>query len=520
MNGAESLLRTFAEAGVELCFANPGTTELPLVAAFDAVPTLRPVPALFEGVCSGAADGYARIARRPALTLLHHGAGLGNALANLHNARRARSPLINLVGDHAPAHAAAGPPLATDVEGLARPMSGWLRTAASSSSLAADGAQALLAARSPPGQVATLVIPGSCAWGAARGPAVVGQPPAAAAVDPAMITAIAAVLRRKRPAALLLDTAGLEPPGLAAAGRISVLTGAALLCPTFPARLARGAGRLLVERLPYLSQAARARLGGLEHLILAGSEPPVAFFTDPGDAGRHSRGALLPARCALHSLAASGADVVGTLEALAEALGARTPAQPVAAAEVAPPSGRLRAAAIGAAVASTLPAGAIVVDESGTAGPALWAATARAPAHDWLCLTGGALGQGLPLAVGAALAAPHRRVLCLLADGAAAYTPQALWTLAHEQLDVTVVVLANRAYRLLQRELQRLGLPEGAASRALLEQTRPSVDWCRLAASMGVAARCVATAEALVEQLRRDLCARGPCCIEARFKDP
>ncbi len=157
MNGAESLLRTAAASGIRICFANPGTTELPLVAAFDTDTGVRPILCLFEGVCSGAADGYARMSGNPAMTLLHLGPGFANGIANFHNARRARSAIFNVIGDHASWHLASDPPLASDIESLARPVSGWLRSADPAGPLSRDAAEAIAAARS--GMVATLIAP-------------------------------------------------------------------------------------------------------------------------------------------------------------------------------------------------------------------------------------------------------------------------------------------------------------------------------------------------------------------------
>src|SRR5215211_1080778 len=488
MTGAESVLRTLSAGGVKTCFANPGTSEMHLVAALDRVPEVRPVLALFEGVASGAADGYGRMAEVPAATLLHLGPGLGNAFANLHNAYKARTPMVNVVGDHAVAHAPLNAPLASDIASVARPVSHWYASARDARTAAGDAAAALAAARGHGGGIATLVVPADAGWEASAGPAAPLPVPPPAPVPQDAVEAAARALRGGGAAALLIGGSATRGRALRAAARIAAATGAQLIHDTFPARLERGAGIPRAQPLPYLTEMATEALAGLDHLVICGTQAPVAFFAYPG---RPSR------------LAAPGT----AIEVLADALGAPAGAAPGAdAARTELPDGALDAAAIGAAIAALLPEGAIVVDESVTASAPIVAATAGAAPHDWLTLTGGAIGQGLPAATGAAVACPDRPVLSLEGDGSAMYTIQALWTQARESLDVTTVILANRSYAILDFELSRVGAEgRGPAADELFGIGRPELDFVAMAQSMGVPARRAEDARQFTAALREAL---------------
>jgi acetolactate synthase-1/2/3 large subunit len=518
MTGAEALLRTLTGSGVDTCFANPGTSEMHFVAALDRVPGMRAVLALFEGVATGAADGYGRMARKPAATLLHLGPGLGNGIANLHNARRARTPLVNVVGDHATYHKALDAPLESDIESLARPVSGWYRWSSSTATLGADAAEAVAAAMGPPGRVATLVVPADVSWlpGAEVGRRV--EPAGPAPADPEAVGEAAKALRSGEPAALLLGGRALGRRCLEEAGRIAAAAGAKLLAETFPARLERGAGIPAPERLGYLAEMQIAQMEGLRHLVVVVAPAPVSFFAYPGKPSK-----LVPEGCNLHVLATGADDVEAALQALGTELGSRPGAGPPDVARLlpdearpAPPAGALDAAAVGQALGALLPEDAIVVDEGNTAGLFAPGATAGAPPHDWLCLTGGAIGQGMPLATGAAVACPGRPVLCLEADGSAMYTPQALWTQAREGLDVTTVVLDNRAYAILSFELSRVGAePPGPTARRLLDIGSPDLDFVAIGGGMGVPSTRATSAPELVEALRRAFAEPGPHLIDA-----
>ena len=511
MNGAESLVETLAGAGVEVCFANPGTSEMHLVEALDRVGGVRCVLGLFEGVATGAADGYARMADRPASTLLHLGPGFANGLANVHNARRANSPMVNIVGDHATYHKQYDAPLTSDIEGAARPFSDWVLTSADSRAVARDGAAAVAAAIAPPGRVATLILPADVSWNEADGPAPLPPVEGHAPVAPEAISDVARALRSGEPAVLFMGGHALREPGLTLAGRIAARSGARLLAQTLNARVERGAGRVSVDFLPYPVDAALATLADARHLVLVGARAPVAFFAYPDKPS-----ALSPPQCEIHTLATPGEDIVGALEALVEELGAPRNAPVQAREEHPPPSGgEITPEAVAAAVGTLLPEGAIVVDEALSAAAAFISRTRGAASHDYLQVTGGAIGIGLPLATGAAVACPDRKVVCLQADGSAMYTLQALWTQAREGLDVTTVLLNNRSYAILKRELASVGADEpGRSALDMMELDRPMLDWLGLARSMGVEAGRAKTMEELERQLAAGLRSEGPYLID------
>jgi acetolactate synthase-1/2/3 large subunit len=511
MNGAQSLIRTLVGAGVEVCFANPGTSEMHFVAALDSVPEMRAILGLFEGVVTGAADGYGRIAGRPAATLLHLGPGLGNGLANLHNARRAHTPVVNVVGDHATYHKQYDAPLESDIEAVAGSLEGWVRRSARAAEVGADAADAVAAARAHPGRVATLILPADVSWG--DGGVAVGPvpPPAPTAVTETTVKAIAEILRSGEPAALLAGGPAGREAGLRALSRIAAATGAKPLIETFPARLERGAGLPAIERLAYLAEQATQQLDGVAHVILAGAKAPVSFFAYPGQPS-----VLAPESAQVHTLAELDHDVVGALESLADEVAAGTEPQLAPPRRPARASGPLTAQNWVEVIGALLPEGAIVSDEANTSGWLLPAATAGAPRHDLLTLTGGAIGQGLPLATGAAVAAPDRPVIALESDGSALYTIAALWTQAREQLNVTTVLLNNRAYAILRLELQRVGAQSsGPRANELLDLSRPDLDFVKIAEGMGVPAGRATTAEELADQFRRALAEPGPHLIDA-----
>ena len=496
---------------------NPGTSEMHFVAALDAVPAMRSILTLFEGVATGAADGYARMTGRPAATLLHLGPGLSNALANVHNARRSHSPMLNVIGDHAREHQRYDAPLASDIMGLARPLSDWARSSASSDELAHDALEAIRVARTPPGKISCLILPADVSWGAVSdtGPLTPPLPPAPARVDDATIEHCAQLLLREDRSVLLLNHAALSERSLLAAERIARKTGANLYCDTFAARWPRGAGRPKLERVGYFAELALEQLQGTKHLLLFGTKAPVAFFAYPDKPG-----SLVPEGCEVHACASAAHDCADALERLADRLGAHADeGTPVLAARKPPerPSGALSAQSVGAAVAALLPEDAIVVDEGNTEGIFTFLHSAHAARHDWLHNQGGSIGLGLPLAVGAAVACPDRKVICLEGDGSAMYTIQALWTMAREQLDIVTIVFANRSYRILNIELGRVGAGSaGQRAKDMLDLTRPDLDFVKLAESMGVPASRPSTAEELCEVLERALQDKGPQLIECR----
>jgi acetolactate synthase-1/2/3 large subunit len=511
MNGAQALIRTLVDAGVRTCFTNPGTSEMHFVAALDSVSEMRAVLALFEGVATGAADGYARMTDAPAATLLHLGPGLGNGLANLHNARRAKVPIVNIVGDHARNHTQYDAQLQSDIETVARNVSSWVRTSSSAEALAGDAVQAIAAAVGPPGQVATLILPADVSWSEGAQPAALTAPDAPPVASGELVEAIANALRSGEASALLLGGRALREEALVAAGRIAAATGSRLICEVFPTRLQRGAGLPAPERLAYIPELASVQLSGLKHLVLVDAKAPVSFFAYPG-----KKSYLVPGGCEVHELAAPAADVLGSLAALVDALGATASAPALQQRSVpARPTGSLTADSASQAIGAVLPEGAIVSDEAQTSGLALAANTVGAPRHDWLALTGGAIGQGLPVAVGAAIACPDRPVLALEADGSALYTIQSLWTMAREQLDVTVVIFNNRSYAILNLELGRVGAKgAGPKAKAQLDLSEPNLDFVQIGNGFGVPSIRVDTAEALVDALERAVGEAGPHLIE------
>ena len=478
VNGAESLVKTLVDSGVNVCFANPGTSEMHFVAALDDNPDMRCVLGLFEGVVTGAADGYARMAGRPAATLLHLGPGLGNGLANLHNARRARTPMVNVVGDHATYHRHLDAPLTSDVEGVARPMSHWVKVSSYAEEVARDGAEAVRAAMTAPGQISTLILPADTAWNPAPGPQAPLPVPAPLAFQGSAVDAAAAALNSGEPCVVLMNGVALRRENLAQAGRIAAASGARLFSDTFVARVERGAGIVAVERLPYFSEQAEEVLAGTRHLILIGTRPPVTFFAYPG---RPS--SLVPEGCEVHSLVGPEGDIPGAMQALADALGAPASVEGAPSARPEPMlSGDLNPMVVGASMGALMPEGAIVIDEAATSGFGLAPPTAGAAPHDWIGLTGGSIGQGLPSAVGAAVACPDRKVMCMQADGSGMYTVQALWTMARENLDITTVIFANRQYAILQVEFMRVGAHNpGPKAMSMLDLSRPELDWVQIA---------------------------------------
>jgi len=511
MNGAQALIRTLAGSGVDVCFSNPGTSEMHFVAALDAVPQMRGVLCLFEGVATGAADGYGRMAERPAAALLHLGPGLANGLANLHNARRARTPVLAVVGDHATYHKRLDAPLESDIDALAGSVSAWVRRSLRSADLAADAAEAVAATMRPPGAIATLILPADVSWseGAEPAPALPVRPPAPVPDD--TVGSAAAALRSGEPCVILLGGTAVRRAGRESASRVGEATGARLLGETFPARQERGAGLPALERLAYLAELAIGQLGDVRHLILAGARAPVSFFAYPGQPS-----SLTPASCRVHVLAEPGDDVPGALAALADLVAPGTKPLPQPPGRPQLPDGDLTADAAAQVIGALMPEDAIVSDEANTSGLWLPGATAGAPPHDWLTLTGGAIGQGLPLATGAAIASPGRSVLALEADGSAMYTISALWTHAREQLDITTIIFSNRSYAILGMELQRVGaLATGQAARSLLDLSRPDLDFTALASGMGVPASRARTAGEFATQLREALAEPGPHLIEA-----
>jgi acetolactate synthase I/II/III large subunit len=513
MNGAESLLGTLVASGIEVCFANPGTSEMHFVAALDKISGMRAIPCLFEGVVTGAADGYGRMAEKPACTLLHLGPGLANGLANLHNARRAATPIVNVVGDHATYHTRYDAPLASDVAGFARPVSGWIQSSPSVLTVATDAARAVQASMEPPGQVATLILPADTAWSKSDRPAPPFPRPQVATADAEAVKQAEKALQTGKKAVLLIRGSALKERGLKAAGRISAKTGARIVCDTLAPRIQRGAGLVIVERIPYLAEDIVTFLDGVEQLILVGAKPPVTFFAYPGKPSWPT-----PEGCEIMVLAHAHEDGTAALEDLADALNAPLAPANVAAltAPTLPASGKLDPRAAMQVIAHYLPENAIVADEALTSGLPYFHVTTTCGPHDYINVTGGAIGCMLPVSTGAAVACPDRKVVCLEGDGSAMYTLQALWTQARERLDVTTVIYANRSYAILHIELARVGVDHpGLAARSLFDLQNPTLDWVRLAEGMGVEAARAETTERFADLFVSAMKTREPRLIEA-----
>jgi acetolactate synthase-1/2/3 large subunit len=510
--GAFSLVETAVRAGVQICFANPGTTEMPIVAAFDRVPGMRVVLGLFEGVCTGAADGWARMTGQPAATLLHLGPGFSNGLANLHNARRARVPVVNWVGEHAARHLAFDAPLTSDIAALTGTV-GWTRTVQSAGEMAEASLAAIQAAYGPPGRVASLIIPSDCQW--ETGPEPLSITPATA-LHEVTEEAVggAARLLRKGHAGILLGGNALTARGLQAAERVVAATDCKVWIETFPARMERGCHLPAFPTLPYFPEQARQALGDLSGLVLAGAREPVAFFAYPDQPSR-----IVQEGTKLLMLADpdEGVDAALALELLAEDLNAPAGAEASRPRQEYTPAGQpLSPDNMGRVLAALSPENAIVVNEAATNGLNYMMHSVNAAPHTMFFLTGGAIGQGLPNALGAAIACPDRRVIAFQADGSGLYTLQALWSIARESADVTVVVCSNRSYRILQFELARAGQETpGPKALSLTDLTNPVMDWAALAKGFGMPACTVHTDDELAPALQRSLTTPGPSLIEA-----
>src|SRR4030081_1980606 len=513
MNGAESLVRTLVAGGVDVCFANPGTSEMHFVAALDRVEGMRCVLGLFEGVVTGAADGYFRMKGTPASTLLHLGPGLANGLANLHNAKKANSGIVNIVGQHATYHIEYNAPLTSDIEGLARPMSAWVRTSPDAKSVAADGAAAIAAAKSAPPQIATLILPADTAWNEADGIAQVPADSQRASYSSQAVENAAKVLRGAQTLLLMTGNA-LTEQGLALAAQIAGKTGCKVMGQTYNPRMARGRGRFSIDRTPYVIEQALPILKDFRHIVLVEANDPVAFFAYPNKPSM-----LKPDGCEVHRMTSGGENSVAALEALASALGARpADAKPQALVELAKPTGALTHASIAQAIAMAIPENAIVVDESITTGRGFFPPTAAAAPHDWLQNMGGSIGFSTPVATGAAGACPDRKVICLVGDGSAMYTLQSLWTQAREGLNVTTIVFANRIYQILRGEFDGVGAGEpGQRALDMLKIDRPSIDWVSLAKGMGVPGRAVSNADDFNKALAEAIAEQGPRLIEVQM---
>ncbi|MCA0919798.1 acetolactate synthase large subunit [Pseudooceanicola nanhaiensis] len=512
--GADLLCETLLANGIDTCFANPGTSEMHFVAALDRQPRMRCVLGLFEGVVTGAADGYARMAEKPAATLLHLGPGLANGLANVHNAKRANTPMVNVVGDHATYHLALDAPLTSDIDSLAAPMSHWVGRADSPDTVVDRTEEAIAEAMTAPGRIATLILHADASWGAAQQavPAAL-IPPAPLPPEAAQIRAAAQALRNGKSTTIIISGKALRAEQQAVLDRIARKTGARLIAQQSNGRMERGAGRPLLDRVPYKIELALKTFAETEQVILISAKSPVGFFAYPGQPGD-----MLPEGCTVIDMATGAHDVPAAIAALADEVGlADAPAAQLAA-RGAPdmPTGALTPDVIAIALARHMPDHAIICDESVSSGRDFFRTTYGAAPHDFLQLTGGAIGLGLPMATGAAVACPDRKVISLQADGSGMYTVQALWTQARERLDVVTIVFANRRYNILHGELKGVGAGDpGENARKMLDLDDPALNWVQMANGMGVEAARADTAEGFADLLSAALSRPGPFLIEA-----
>ncbi len=509
MNGAESLVHTLVANGIDVCFANPGTSEMHFVAALDRIPGIRCIPGMQENVVTGMADGYHRIARTPAATLLHCGPGLANGLANLHNARRAHSGILNIVGDHATYHNQYDPPLAADTAALAHTVSSWVRTSTSAENVGRDASVAIQAAKTSPGQIATLILPSDTAWTEGGITGQVLPVPAPGHVDQHTIIEIAKTLRNASNVMLLLGSGALRAEAQIHAAQIQAKTGCRIMTECFNGLHQRGRGRLPLLRVPFSPAPAIAALAEVEHLILAGAKAPVGFFAYPGMPSKH-----YPEGAQVQVLARLEQDAEAALRMLADELGCPPTAVMPTGERPAAPTGLPTSLAFGQMLAAVMPEDSIIVDEAISFATAFYDASHNAPPHDWMNVTGGAIGYGLPAATGAAVAGKGRRVICPQADGSGMYTLQALWTQARENLPVTTVILANRKYQILLGEYASVGASPGQTAMDMLDLGRPDLDWVKLANGMGVEAAKTTTLEACADLMRQSFRRDGPFVIE------
>ncbi len=518
MNGADKLCQTLLGNEVDVCFANPGTSEMHFVAALDNRPQMRCILGLFEGVVTGAADGYARMAEKPAATLLHLGPGLANGLANLHNAKRAGTPMVNVVGDHATAHLSLDAPLTSDIVSLATPMSHWVHAIPDAAAVGSDTAKAIGIARTSPGQIATLILPADAAWSklpeTERDRIYKADTPWIEPADIETIKQAADIIRSKKRTLIMLGGSAMRAGALATAGRISSHCYVDLLAARANARTERGAGRVTLNRLPYVVDHAVDLLAPYEHIILIGTGAPVAFFLYPDKPGE-----LWAPGATVTELAGPHLDLALTLDMLADELGVGTTVAPNVAklrTVAAPDAGAITPANLAAAVVHTMPENAILCDESITFGHVVASLTKHAPPHDLLQLTGGSIGIGIPLALGAAIACPDRKVIALQADGSGMYTVQGLWSQVRENCNITTIILANRKYQILHGELANVGGgPPGVNANRMFNLDNPEINWTALAKSLGMPAVRVDCAAELAKELKKAIAHEGPYLIEA-----
>ncbi len=512
MNGAESLVATLLKSDVDVCFANPGTSEMHFVAALDKVPGMKCVLGLFEGVVTGAADGYFRIARKPACTLLHLGPGLANGVANLHNAKKANSGIVNIVGEHATTHIALDAPLTSDIEGIARPVSQFIATPLQVGEVGKTAASAVAVASGIPQKIATLILPANMAWSTGGVIAEKQVSNGFTAVNEKKVEKAARILNSESKTLLLMGGNALNADTLLRAGRIAKKTNCKMLTEWSNARLDRGAGRIELNRIPYVVEKATKILKEFSHIILVDAREPVAFFAYPDKPGK-----LAPPKCEFLTISDSQQNADEALELLEEMIGSKNEMAIGLSQSVKPPipTGQISPEGIACVLGASLPEGSIVVDESVTTGRDFFPRTAGAPPHIWLNNRGGSIGYGLPVALGAAIASPNRKVIALESDGSGMYTPQTIWTIARENLDITILIFSNRSYKILFGELKNVGVAQpGPRADEMFSLTKPNLDWVSMSRGMGVDATKVSDMASLADVFSYAVKQNSPYLIE------
>ena len=484
MNASDALIKTLINNGAEVVFANPGTSEMHLVAAIDNHPEIRPVLGLFEGVVSGAADGYARMSGKSAVNLLHLGPGLGNSFANIHNANKALSPMLNIVGDHATYHLKYNAPLTSDLDNLAKSVSDWVGRSSSVDDLCNLGNEAWQMANLFPGQISTLIVPADCAWGEYKGkipaPFKTRSP---LKIDDSLVPKSIEILKRKN-SILFIGGKFLDEKCIKLAGQISSTTGCRIVTDTFVSRIRRGAGLPKVEQVPYFSEMAEEFLKNTSGVVFLGTNAPVSFFAYPG-----KKSYLLSEETEILELCTPGQDGLSALQALSDESDASSINKELIQEKITeyPTKGKLDSLSIGPLIGALIPEESIISDEAATSSLLVTPHTLGSKPLDWLSLTGGSIGQGLPLAVGAAIAEPDRPVITLHGDGGAMYTIQALWTQARESLNITNIIFVNNSYEILKIEMDRVGaVKTGDRAESMFSLKDPKINWLKLSQSLGV----------------------------------
>ena len=511
MNASDALIKTLVANGLEVVFANPGTSEMHLVAAIDNNPEIRPILGLFEGVVSGAADGYARMSGKAAVNLLHLGPGLGNSFANIHNAKKALSPMVNVVGDHATYHLKYNAPLTSDLDNLAKSASNWVGRSSNVEDLCGLGNQAWQQANTFPGQISTLIVPADCAWGEFNGEI---PPPLeqinSKKIDESLVPKSIEALKKDK-SILFIGGKFLNEECIKLAAEISSSTGCRLITDTFISRIRRGSGLPIVEQVPYFAEMAEEFLKNTSNMVFIGTNAPVSFFAYPG-----KKSYLAPDEANIIDLCSPNQDGLSALKALSDEAGSSQINSELIQSGVIdiPTSGKLDQSTLGPLLASLMPEDAIVSDESATSGMLVTPHTWKAKPHDWLALTGGSIGQGLPLAVGAAIAKPDRPIITLHGDGGALYTIQALWTQARESLNITNIIFANNSYEILKIELDRVGAVQtGDRAESMLSLDNPKIDWIQLSKSLGVPSFMPSTVKEFIKVFSQSINEAGPSLI-------